>query len=161
MSNQQLDQTQEVIETKEAAFLLNISVIRLRQLLQQGRVVGAYKQGRRWQIPLYKGMPNIKAGSRGPKGTWSKKRRTARTRIHINRKIFAFNKKHGTNLAPISVRIGPKTHFCHEVSIPANARVVYRPEEPLPCKAVLWIEVDPNQVITMKKHKKLELDLTV
>ncbi len=161
MNTQKPNSTPEVVEAKEAAFLLNISVVRLRQLLQQGRVVGAYKQGRRWKIPLYKGMPKIEAGSRGPEGTWGKKPRTARTQIHINRKIFAFNEQYGTNLAPISVKIGTKTHFCHQVNIPANAQVVYRPEHPLPCGAVLWIEVDPHQVITMKKHKNLELDLSV
>jgi|GEM_PF-3136534 len=65
MSQNQATQTQELIGTTEAAFLLNISAVRLRQLLQQGRVIGAYKQGRRWVIPLTKGMPKIKPGSRG------------------------------------------------------------------------------------------------
>jgi len=41
MSNKPKTLTQEnYIATKEAAFLLNISVVRLRQLLQQGRVKG-------------------------------------------------------------------------------------------------------------------------
>ena len=161
MSQQQKKSTRSTVETKEAAYLLNISAIRLRQLLQQGRVVGAYKEGRCWKIPLYKGIPKIKDGSRGPEGTWSKKRQTARTQIHINETISAFNEQHDTNLAPISVKIGAKTHFCHEVNIPANASLVYRPDDPLPSGEVLWMEVDPNQVITMKKHKKLEVDLTV
>ncbi len=60
MSNKQETLTQEnYIATKEAAFLLNISVVRLRQLLQQGRVVGAYKQGRCWLIPLKKECPRL------------------------------------------------------------------------------------------------------
>ncbi len=156
MSQNQGNQTEELIGTTEAAFLLNISAVRLRQLLQQGRVVGAYKQGRRWVIPLTKGMPKIKPGSRGPKGTWGKRRRTAETRIHIHRKVFASNRANGANEPPISVIIGSKTRLCHEVDIPAKARVVYSPKHPLPCGAVLWIEVDPNQPITMKKYKKLE-----
>ncbi len=150
----------ELIGTTEAAFLLNISAVRLRQLLQQGRVVGAYKQGRRWVIPLIKGMPKIKPGSRGPKGTWGKRPRTAETRIHINRRVFASNRANGANEPPISVIIGSKTRRCHEVEIPAKARVVYSPKHPLPCGAVLWIEVDPNQPITMRKYKKLESVLT-
>ena len=100
MSQNQATQTQELIGTTEAAFLLNISAVRLRQLLQQGRVIGAYKQGRRWVIPLTKGMPKIKPGSRGPKGTWGKRPRTAETRIHINRKVFADNRANGTNEPP-------------------------------------------------------------
>ncbi len=150
----------ELIGTTEAAFLLNISAVRLRQLLQQGRVVGAYKQGRRWVIPLIKGMPKIKPGSRGPKGTWGKRPRTAETRIHINRSVFADHRANGANEPPISVIIGSKTRRCHEVEIPAKARVVYSPKHPLPCGAVLWIEVDPNQPITMRKYKKLKSVLT-
>ncbi len=162
MSNKPKTLTQEnYIATKEAAFLLNISVVRLRQLLQQGRVKGAYKQGRRWLIPLKKGMPQITKGKRGPEGTWNKKRRTSLTRIHINRKIFGFNKKFGVNLPPISVRIGSKTHFCHTADIPAKARVVYRPNNPLPCGAVLWIDIDPDQVITMKTFGKFQQAATI
>ena len=160
-NNQETLREENYIATKEAAFLLNISVVRLRQLLQQGRVLGAVKQGRRWLVALKKGMPQVTKGKRGPKGTWNKKRRTSLTRIHVNRKIFGFNKKFGVNLPPISVRIGAKTHFCHQAEIPAKARVVYRPDDPLPCGAVLWIDIDPDQTISMKTFGKLEQAVTI
>ncbi|MGD1921226.1 MAG: hypothetical protein ACFCAD_21455, partial [Pleurocapsa sp.] len=41
-----------------------------RKLLIQGRVVGAYKSGRYWLIPLHNGMPIIKKAKRGQAGTW-------------------------------------------------------------------------------------------
>ena len=160
-NNQETLREKNYIATTEAAFLLNISVVRLRQLLQQGRVVGAYKQGRRWLIPLTKGMPQVTKGKRGPKGTWNQKRRTSLTRIHVNRKIFGFNKKFGVNLPPISVRIGSKTYFCHQADIPAQARVVYKPNNPLPCGAVLWIDIAPDQIISMKTFGKLEQAVTI
>ena len=41
------------LHTTQAASLLEISPRRLRQLLQQGRVKGAYKTGKYWLIPLF------------------------------------------------------------------------------------------------------------
>ncbi|MGD1919028.1 MAG: DNA-binding protein, partial [Pleurocapsa sp.] len=45
------------VGTNEAASILEISSSRMRQLLQKGRVRGAYKTGKFWLIPLYDGMP--------------------------------------------------------------------------------------------------------
>ena len=146
----QATKAKNYIGTREASFLLNISAVRLRQLLQHGRVIGACKSGRRWLIPLKKGMPQITPGKRGPAGTWSRRRRQVNTRIHVNREVLASNKKHGTNHPPISVRIGSKTYLCHEVDIPGNAKMIYRPHESLPCGAVLWLEVPPDVVMAMK-----------
>ncbi|MEM6611292.1 MAG: hypothetical protein AAF652_03375 [Cyanobacteria bacterium P01_C01_bin.72] len=41
------------LHTKEAASLLKISSTRLRQLLQQGRVKGAYKTGRFFLVRVH------------------------------------------------------------------------------------------------------------
>ena len=46
----------KIVGTTEAAFLLNISVSRVKVLLQQNRVRGAVKEGRVWKIPLFKGI---------------------------------------------------------------------------------------------------------
>jgi hypothetical protein len=54
------------IGTTEAAKYLGISTVRLRILLQQGRVKGAQKEGRVWMIPLFKGMPVIDERRKGP-----------------------------------------------------------------------------------------------
>ncbi len=74
----------EYVGTIKAAFLLKICPQRLRQLLAEGRVEGAFKEGRFWQIPLYNGVPQVIPGKRGPKGKWSKQRQKTLTRIHVN-----------------------------------------------------------------------------
>ena len=40
-----------IVSTSEAAKILNISTARLRVLLIEGRVEGAYKTGKLWLIP--------------------------------------------------------------------------------------------------------------
>jgi|GEM_PF-4079896 len=66
------------VGTTKAAFLLNISVSRVKVLLQQNRIKGATKSGRVWK---------------------------------------------------------------------GSCRVVYQPDNPLPCGAVVWIEVVPDNVV--------------
>ncbi|NEQ66403.1 MAG: hypothetical protein F6K21_13045 [Symploca sp. SIO2D2] len=68
----------ESIGVQAAAHRLGISVGRVRTLLGQGRIEGAQKLGRRWQIPTRKGMPKIIPGHRGPQGSWYRKQRTQR-----------------------------------------------------------------------------------
>ncbi len=70
------------VSTTQAAELLNISTARMRYLLAQGRVQGAYKVGRAWIIPLFKGKPIISRGRRGPKPKWGKLV-PAKTIIHL------------------------------------------------------------------------------
>ena len=65
--------------------------------------------------------------------------------IHINRHIIASNAKHGTKLAPISVKAGRANTYTNGVDIMdaqgnVVARVVYRPDKPLKCGATVWIE---------------------
>ena len=59
-----------IVGTTEAAKILKISTARLRVLMIEGRVQGAYKTGRMWLIPLFKGKPIIKRGTRGPAPSW-------------------------------------------------------------------------------------------
>ncbi len=54
------------IDTIQTAKLLGVSTTRVRTLLKQNRVVGAYKIGRFWVIPLTDGMPVVRKGTRGP-----------------------------------------------------------------------------------------------
>lgn len=75
-------------------------------------------------------------------------------RIHVNQHNIKGNAKNGTNNPVLSVKgykPGNKTHsendYCHEVSILDKdgnevARVVYQPNDPLPCGAKVWIETE-------------------
>ena len=47
------------VHTTQAASLLGISTRRLRKLLSDKRVKGAYKSGKCWLIALYEGLPVI------------------------------------------------------------------------------------------------------
>ncbi len=134
-----------LIGTRKAANLLDICCQRLRQLLKEGRIQGARKIGRFWQIPLFNGMPKVQPGKRGPKGTWRKRIQQADTRIHINRKIFDSNRTNKQQEPIIAVHKGSRPPaYYHEVKITGACRIVYRPDRPLSCGAVLWIEVDPG-----------------
>ena len=55
------------IGTTEAGTLLGVSSARVRTLLIQGRIQGAYKISNVWIIPLVNGMPVISPGRAGPR----------------------------------------------------------------------------------------------
>ncbi|NET59069.1 MAG: helix-turn-helix domain-containing protein [Symploca sp. SIO2E6] len=128
------------VGSTEASFMLGISDARVRRLLSQGRIKGATKQGRVWMIPLYKGMPVVTAGRRGPKGTWYKRPRQVETCVLVNRQTIASNAKNNQNEPPIVVKLGKHSHQCHQLDIKGPCRLVYTPQGLGPCGARLWIE---------------------
>ncbi len=91
------------VSTSQAAEILNISTSRMRYLIAQGRVKGAYKVGRSWIIPLFEGNPIISRGSRGPKAKWCI-RNPAKTKIHINRHRIQQNLKQQDLVPVISLK---------------------------------------------------------
>ncbi|MDJ0536663.1 MAG: hypothetical protein QNJ70_29945 [Xenococcaceae cyanobacterium MO_207.B15] len=129
-----------VVGTSEAAKILNISSARLRVLLIAGRVEGAYKTGKMWLIPLFKGKPIIEKGKRGPAPCWRNPRKPAKTIIHVNTHKIQDNKKHQKKQAVITVKKGNTNLYGHEVEIPGGCRVVYRPDNPICGGARVWIE---------------------
>jgi len=142
-----------VIGTTEAASLLGICAQRVRQLLKEGRIVGAVKEGRFWRIPLFHGMPVVIEKNRGLEGTWRKRERTVPTNIYIFGQVLRDNYKNNTNYPVISVRQGRSVTHCHEADIHGPSRLVYRPNNPLPdSKARLWIEVDPSIHVITKRY---------
>ena len=130
------------IHTTEAASLLEISSRRLRKLLQEGRVVGAYKSGKFWLIPLHKGMPVIKKAKRGQPGTWKEGVKPPKSIVHINKNVIQQNiKKRPEERQPVIGIKGAQLGYVHHLEIPAPCRIVYSPDKPLPCGARVWIEV--------------------
>jgi hypothetical protein len=134
----------DTVGTTQAAFLLGISSARVRILLAQGRITRAKKIGRVWIIPLFKGMPKVTNCRRGPVGTWKKRPRQKPTIIHVNKPQIDRNRKQKTEEPVITVRQGDRTSRCHLVDIQGSCKVVYQPNNPLPCGAIVWIEVEPN-----------------
>jgi hypothetical protein len=134
----------KIVGTTEAAFLLDISVSRVRVLLQQNRIQGATKEGRVWKIPLYKGMPQIEVKNRGRTGTWRKQRSHKPIVVHVNKPQIDRNRKNQTKEPVITIRQGSRKTYCHQAEIIGSCRIVYQPNSPLSCGAVVWIEVVPN-----------------
>ena len=128
-----------IVGTTEAAKILKISTARLRVLMIEGRVEGAYKTGKMWLIPLINGKPIIKRGTRGPAPSWHNSKKPAKTFVHVNSHAIKHNQKHQKQEPVITVKRGNTNRYGHEVEIPGGCRVVYRPDNPQ-YGARVWIE---------------------
>lgn len=74
------------------------------------------------------------------------------TRIHVNRHAITQNRKHGTRRCVLTAKDYKQNRCGHHVDILDEAgrvvaSVVYRPEKPLPCGAVCWIETQLQAVV--------------
>lgn len=137
------------VGTTEAASRLGISSARLRVLLKQGRIKGAKKEGRTWQIPLFNQMPVVTENKRGPKGNWENRDRR-QTSILVNQDIIDRNSEDGTNLAPLVLQRGQREQNCHELIINGPCRLVYVTDPDDPDNVSLCIEVDPSVPVVTK-----------
>ncbi|MGD1703135.1 hypothetical protein [Dapis sp. BLCC M229] len=142
--------------TKQASILLGISRQRLLVLLAQGRVKGAKKNGRFWEIPVSRsGMPRIIPARRGPKGIWRKQQSTKPKMIHVNQsKIKGNFGKPPEQLEPVlSVKDGERNDYGYDLYIPGPCQIVYRPYQPADCGAHLWINTyEPVQFIDTQSN---------
>lgn len=136
-----------MIGTTQAARLLKICTQRVRQLLYEGRIIGAKKIGRFWNIPTFSGMPKIKEGKRGPKGTWRKRLSSTPTLIHVNSQKIKSNHNNGSQEPVILVRSGSRKIEAHNVKINGSCEVIYSPDDSLDSGAKVWIEVDSDVVV--------------
>ena len=136
-----------IVGTSEAAKILNVSTPRLRVLLIEGRVKGAYKTGKMWLIPLFDGKPIIQRGRRGPAPSWRNPRKPAKTVIHVNTHKIKENHKNNKIEPVIIVRKGNTNQYGHEVEIPGGCRVVYRPDRPTCGGARVWPPATPGRAL--------------
>ena len=149
----------EYIGAGQAASLWNVCEQRARAMLRAGKIKGAYKNQKGvWMVPIEKKMPKVTPGTRGPKGRWQKRPRTAETIILVNRKRIDKNKKNqrennGKPCQPVlSVKQGTRRkRYGHEVQIEGPCKLIYRPNDPLDCGATVWIEADPSIEILCKE----------
>ena len=134
------------VRVAKAAYLLGISRQRVQQLLYGGRIKGAFKEGRFWQIPLLEHeMPQVIPAERGRKGTWRKRPQRATTYIHVNKHKIRENYYKTEKEPVICVREGIKERYCDKVEILGGlCTVVYDPDHPKPCGATVWVEIDPQ-----------------
>ncbi|MGB3635969.1 MAG: helix-turn-helix domain-containing protein [Rivularia sp. (in: cyanobacteria)] len=138
-----------MIGTKKAAELLHISPRRVRYLIAEGRVYGAYKIGGNWVIPTVEGYPRISTASRGPKSTWKKVQIPAKNIIHINRQLIGTKMDDGKFSPPISVKCRNKNTYSSRVKIHGPCVLIYDFENPSSnCSATAWLETFSEVEIT-------------
>ena len=148
MSNTETSQT--YIGTTQAACRLHLSVQRVRKLAIEGRIEGAFKEGRCWKIPVSaSGMPRISRRNKGPKGSWPIHKQEIMTYIHVNKDKIRDKQTNKTHKPVISVKMGQKTVLCNEVKIPCVGRFVYDPEHPKNCGATIWFDIEPDIPLQM------------
>ncbi len=137
--------------TREASFLLGISRQRLLVLLAQGRVKGADKKGRFWEIPVSSsGMPVIIPARRGPKGIWHKQETSVPQMIHVNQHNIRSNigKPPEELELVVSLKHCKRNDYGYDLYISGPCQIVYRPYNPAKCGAHLWINTyDPVQFV--------------
>ena len=61
-------------------------------------------------------------------------------RIHVNQHVIKANRRDGTCLPCLTVKTYKGNTYAHEVEINGPSKVVYSPDKPLSCGAVIWIE---------------------
>lgn len=71
--------------------------------------------------------------------------------VHINRGVIDSNRRNKTNDPPITIKRGKtgKATYAHEVELPAGAKMIYSPHEPiLSCGArlVVTTQTEPKVI---------------
>ena len=64
------------------------------------------------------------------------------TKIHVNQHNVRANKKNGSDLPVLTVKTYKTNIKCNVVHIQGPSRVVYSPDNPLPCGARVWVETE-------------------
>ena len=147
--------------TKEVASLLKVSVERVRLLLKQGRIKGAFKIGRIWVIPLAGGRPIISEGRKGPKPRWSKNHKIGVTKIYVKKNEIGTNYYNGESKPVISVNRSNSHAVCgHEAVVSGPCRIVYQPDKEKNPR--LWIEtISQVDVICRDTNNKKSISKAV
>ena len=70
--------------------------------------------------------------------------------IHVNQHIIKANRKSGERTPPLTMKSYNKNVKATEISINGKATVIYSPDKPLPCGAVVWIETDDNAIVKVQ-----------
>ena len=71
-----------------------------------------------------------------------------RTIIHVNQHVIKANRKHDENNPVLTCKTYKDNTYGYEAHIDGPCRVVYSPDKPLPCGAIVWIETQsPVQVL--------------
>jgi hypothetical protein len=70
-----------------------------------------------------------------------------KTVIHVNQHHIRANKKDGGDRPPLTVKTYCNNTKAHEVQLTGPAKVVYHPDDPLPCGARCWVETESPVIV--------------
>ncbi len=70
-----------------------------------------------------------------------------KTRIHVNQHIIKSNNRSGDRDPVLTVKTYKSNDYGSQVEIQGPSRVIYRPDKPLPCGAVCWVETDSEVMV--------------
>jgi len=63
-----------------------------------------------------------------------------KTIVHVNQHVIKANRKNGVQNPPLTVKTYKTNDYASEVNVKGPCRIIYRPDNPLPCGAHVWIE---------------------
>lgn len=70
-----------------------------------------------------------------------------KTKIHVNQHIVKKNAKTGERKPCITVKTYKSNKYANEVLISGPSELIYRPDNPLPCGAKIWLETNSTVLI--------------
>ena len=70
-----------------------------------------------------------------------------KTRIHVNQHIIKSNDRSGDREPVLTVKTYKSNDYGSQVEIRGPSRVVYRPDKPLSCGAVCWVETESEVTV--------------
>jgi len=65
-----------------------------------------------------------------------------KTIVHVNQHIIKKNRKTGDREPVLTVKTYKSNDYATEVEVSGPSKVIYRPDKPLSCGAVCWIETE-------------------
>jgi hypothetical protein len=78
-----------------------------------------------------------------------------KTIIHVNQHVIKSNRKHGLNNPPLTIKTYKENRKGHTARIMHDgvcvAEIVHRPEKPLSCGAVIWIESHHDVEVSLEQ----------
>jgi len=69
------------------------------------------------------------------------------TRIHVNQHVIKSNRKNSESNPVLTCKDYKRNRKANEVRILGECKIVYRPEDPLPCGAHVWIETESEVIV--------------
>jgi hypothetical protein len=75
-----------------------------------------------------------------------------KTKIHVNQHVIKRNDKTGSRDPVLTCKTYKDNKYAHEVDVLGPCRVIYRPDNPLPCGAKVWIETESGVTIYEKRN---------